>query len=186
MAALRRALLAGARGRVLEIGAGTGLNLQHYGAGVAEIALVEPDALLHRQLRRRLEASGLRGSVEASGAEALPFPEASFDVVVSTLVLCTVPDPAAAVAEIVRVLRPGGQFLFIEHVRGAEGSRVAAWQALLHGAWHAFACGCHANRDTGRLLNDSPFHLSEVVEHRWRGMPPIVQPLIVGAALLDM
>jgi ubiquinone/menaquinone biosynthesis C-methylase UbiE len=181
---MRRALLGRARGSVLEIGAGTGLNLRHYGECVAEIALVEPDALLHRRLRRRLEASGLQGSVIGTGAEALPFPNDSFDAVVSTLVLCTVPNPVTAIAEIVRVLRPGGQLLFIEHVRGVEGSRRASWQARLHGAWHAFACGCNTNRDTQRVLNDSPLQISDVTEDRWRGMPPIVQPLIVGAAIL--
>jgi ubiquinone/menaquinone biosynthesis C-methylase UbiE len=168
----------------LEIGAGTGLNLQHYGADVAGLELLEPDALLHPRLRRRLDASGLRGSVVATGAEALPFLDDSFDAVVSTLVLCTVPDPAAALAEIVRVLRPGGQLLFIEHVRGVDGSHLAKWQARLHGAWHAFACGCNANRDTQRLLDDSPLHVSDLAEDRWRGMPPLVQPLIVGVAVL--
>ncbi|HEV7134282.1 MAG TPA: class I SAM-dependent methyltransferase [Gaiellaceae bacterium] len=182
MAALRRTLLAEAEGRVLEIGAGTGLNLEHYGPAVAEIELLEPDALLHPRLRRRLAAAEVRGSITTSGAEALPFPDASFDAVVSTLVLCTVPDPAAAVAEIVRVLRPGGRFFFIEHVRGIEGSRTAAWQARLHRAWHAFACGCHANRDTRRLIDASPLHVGDVTEGRWRGMPPIVHPLIVGTA----
>jgi SAM-dependent methyltransferase len=101
---------------------------------------------------------------------------------VSTLVLCTVPDAAAAVAEIARVLRPGGQFLFIEHVRSAD-PRLAAWQARLHVVWHAFAHGCNTDRDTRGLLESSPLQVAEVTDRRWRGMPPIVQPLIRGVAI---
>jgi SAM-dependent methyltransferase len=182
MAALRRGLLGRAHGRVLEIGAGTGLNLQYYGERVTDLTLVEPEPFMHSRLRRRLEASGRRGSIEPAGAEALPFPDASFDTVVSTLVLCTVPDAAAAVAEIARVLRPGGQFLFIEHVRSGD-PRLAAWQARLHGVWHAFAHGCNTDRDTRALLERSTLQVSDVTDHRWRGMPPIVAPLIQGVAI---
>ncbi|MDX6470751.1 MAG: hypothetical protein QOF75_2554 [Gaiellaceae bacterium] len=182
MAELRQGLLARAHGRVLEIGAGTGLNLEYYGERVTDLVLVEPESFMHARLRRRLDASGIRGSIEATGAEALPFPDASFDTVVSTLVLCTVPDAAAALAEIARVLRPGGQFLFIEHVRSAD-PRLAAWQARLHVVWHAFAHGCNTDRDTRGLLESSPLQVAEVTDHRWRGMPPIVQPLIRGVAI---
>ena len=183
MATLRQELLSDVEGDVLELGAGTGLNLEFYGAGVRKVVLVEPDVLLHGPLRRRLAQSRLPGVISESAAEALPFPNDSFDVVVSTLVLCTVSDPWAVLAEIARVLRPGGRFLFIEHVIGAEGSRTAAWQLRLHDAWHSFACGCHADRDTRGALDASPLDIVEIAEGKWRGMPPIVQPLIVGSAV---
>lgn len=184
MASLRREHLRGARGRVIEIGAGTGLNVRHYDSGhVSELSLVEPDALLHPRLERRLAASPLTGQVVAATAESLPFADDAVDVVTSTLVLCTVPDPGAALVEIARVLRPGGELRFIEHVAADEGSRLAGWQDRLHRPWHSFACGCHTNRDTRGLIDGSPLSLAEIRTARWRSMPWIVQPLIVGTAV---
>ncbi|HEY5058790.1 MAG TPA: class I SAM-dependent methyltransferase [Gaiellaceae bacterium] len=183
MASLRSAHLGRAHGRVIEIGAGTGLNVPHYdGDRVDELTLVEPEVLLHSRLKQRLAASPLQGRVVAAVAEALPFDEDSFDVAVVTLVLCTVPDPDAALAEIARVLRPGGELLFIEHVTAGAGSRLAAWQDRLHRPWRAVACGCNTNRDTRRLIDDSPLTITEISNERWRSVPAIVQPLIVGSA----
>ena len=113
----RRRLLQEARGRVLEIGAGTGLNLAHYPDELDELLLSEPVGPMARRLESRLRRSGVRGRVLHAGAEALPVATGSIDTVVSTLVLCTVPDPEAALAEIQRVLRPDGRLLFCEHVR---------------------------------------------------------------------
>ena len=172
MAAHRRALLADARGRVLEIGAGTGLNLPHYPEGV-DLVLTEPDPSMLRRLRRR-------SSVVAAPAEALPFADASFDVVVSTMVLCTVADPAAAVREMRRVLRPGGRLLFIEHVR-ADSPRLARWQDRLAAPWRTFAVGCHCNVRTLDLLARE-FRLGPVRRDDWRGMPALVRPLAIGEA----
>src|SRR5215210_3378008 len=116
MAARRRALVAQAHGRVLEIGAGTGLNLRHYPDGL-DLVLTEPDDAMAERLRARVAALGRRAAVVPAGAEALPFADDSFDTIVSTLVLCTVPDQPAALREVARVLRPGGRLLFAEHVR---------------------------------------------------------------------
>ncbi len=183
LAALRAEQVGRAHGRVLELGAGTGLNLRHYDpAAVESLTLVEPDAHMLRRLRARLASSGIPGSVVVAGAEALPFPDDSFDSAVATLVLCTVPDPAAGLAEVARVLRPGGELLFLEHVAAAQGSRAAVWQERLHGPWHAFARGCHTNRDTVALIERSPLALREVRSERWRRMPPIVGPLVLGSA----
>ena len=114
-----------ARGRTLELGAGTGLNLAHYTDAVTELVLTEPDPFMARRLRKRLgsDPSGA-GSVEVveAPAESLPFDDESFDTVVSTLVLCTVDDPARWRAEIARVLRPGGRLLYLEHVRDPAGA----------------------------------------------------------------
>lgn len=182
MAAQRKDLLSLAHGRVIEIGAGTGLNVPHYGDAVSKVTLVEPDPLLHSRLRRRTARAALKAEIVQAGGEALPFESASFDVAVVTLVLCTVPDPKAALEEIARVLRPGGRLLFIEHVAAAPSSRLAAWQHRLHRPWHAFACGCNTNRDTLRLIADSPLSVVEVTTASWRHMPAIVKPLIIGAA----
>jgi ubiquinone/menaquinone biosynthesis C-methylase UbiE len=177
MADRRRRLLATARGRVLEIGAGTGLNLPYYTDAVSELVLTEPEAPMARRLARR---AGGREVVSAR-AEALPFADASFDTVVSTLVLCTVEDPAGALAEARRVLRPGGRLLFIEHVR-AEGG-LARWQDRLAGVWRHVGNGCHANRDTLTTLSANGFAVSDVETATWRKMPRLVRPLILGYAV---
>jgi SAM-dependent methyltransferase len=175
MAAHRRALLAPLHGRVLEIGAGTGLNLRHYPDAVEELVLTEPEPAFHARLRRRAPAA-----VVAAPAEALPFDDASFDFVVSTLVLCTVADPAAAVRELRRVLRPGGRLVFIEHVR-AESPRLAHWQDRLARPWRAFAAGCRCNQPTLDVLGRE-LHVGRVTRAGWRGMPALVRPLAIGEA----
>jgi SAM-dependent methyltransferase len=124
MADRRRALLAGAEGRVLELGAGTGLNVPHYPAAVRELVLSEPEPAMRAALERRVARAGHAAQVGPAPAEALPFADDSFDTVVSTMVLCTVHDLAAAIAETQRVLRPGGRLLFIEH--GSPAGRIAS------------------------------------------------------------
>ena len=178
---LRRETLATARGRVLEIGAGTGLNLKLYPGAVTAITLAEPDAPMAARLRRRVSGASHPVEVVQAPAEQLPFADGSFDTVVSTLVLCTVADMAASLREIGRVLAPGGQLLFVEHVRAGHG-RLVRWQERLHEPWRRFACGCHCNRDTAVALRDNGFAVERVQEHRWRRMPRIVQPLLAGIA----
>jgi ubiquinone/menaquinone biosynthesis C-methylase UbiE len=175
MADRRRRLLATAQGRVLEIGAGTGLNLPYYTDAVSELVLTEPEA----PMARRLEKHGRE--VVRARAETLPFPDASFDTVVSTLVLCTVDDPVRALAEARRVLRPGGRLLFIEHVR-AEGA-LADWQDRLAGVWRRIGNGCHANRDTLTALSANGFAVNDVETATWRKMPRLIRPLILGHAV---
>jgi SAM-dependent methyltransferase len=179
MAARRRALLSSARGRVLELGAGTGLNLSHYPA-VAELVLTEPDHAMRGRLARRVAKSRRPARVVAAGAEALPFADASFDTVVSTLVLCTVQDLDAALAEVRRVLAPGGRLLLIEHVR-ASSSRLERWQDRLAGPWGAFADGCRCNQPTVERLEAAGLRV-DLQPDRWRGMPALVAPLVVGTA----
>src|SRR5690242_16890634 len=140
----RAELLAQARGRTLELGAGTGLNLPHYGD--VELILLEPDPAMRARLARRTSAQVL-----AAGAEDIPLDDGSVDTVVATLVLCTVDDPQATLAEIARVLKPDGQLLLIEHVR-AHARRLARWQDRLETPWRHFAVGCRCNRSTGELL----------------------------------
>jgi ubiquinone/menaquinone biosynthesis C-methylase UbiE len=181
--ALRSELLASARGRTVEIGAGTGLNLPHYRSDVDDLVLLEPDAAMRARLERRLENSGQAGRVIDAPAEYLPFADGSVDTVVSTFVLCTVDAPDRALQEIHRILRPDGQFLFIEHVR-SETPRLARWQDRLVRPWRRFARGCRCNRATAALIEHSGFELEQVHEASWHVMPPIVRPLVVGRATI--
>jgi ubiquinone/menaquinone biosynthesis C-methylase UbiE len=181
MARRRGNLLAQARGRVLELGAGTGLNLRHYPEDLGELVLTEPAAPMVTRLKRRVRRSGRDWTVVVAAAEALPFEDDSFDTVVSTLVLCTVDDPRRAIEEIARVLRPGGRLLFLEHVR-SDSRRLARWQDRLHRPWHAFAAGCNANRPTVELLRQSALRVGEVGRDRWSWMPALVHPLAIGRA----
>lgn len=182
MRARRRGLLSQARGRTLEIGSGTGLNLPLYPDDVDELILAEPDGAMRARLEKRLDRSGRRARVIEAPAERLPFADGSVDTVVSTLVLCTVAAPDLALREIARVLRPGGQLLFIEHVR-ADSPVLARWQDRLAGPWSHFACGCRCDRATEPLIAACGFRLESVSAAPWHAMPPIVRPLITGRAL---
>jgi ubiquinone/menaquinone biosynthesis C-methylase UbiE len=167
---------------VLEIGAGTGLNLRHYPDSLEEIVFAEPEEPMARRLERKLATAGRRGKVVRVPAEALPFEDDSFDTAVCTLVLCTVSDPMRALSELARVLRPGGQLLFLEHVR-AETPRLARWQDRLSGAWRRFGHGCNCNRETAALIEASPLSLERIEHGEIPKALPIVRPMIVGRAL---
>lgn len=177
----RAALLSQARGKVLELGAGTGLNLPYYPDRLDELVLTEPSPPMVAKLERRAKQYGTTSSVMVAEAERLPFEDDRFDTVVSTLVLCTVNEPRQAIDEIARVLRPGGNLLFLEHVR-ADSRRLARWQDRLHRPWHAFAAGCNANRPTVDLLRESPLRVEAVERERWSWMPALVHPLAIGTA----
>jgi ubiquinone/menaquinone biosynthesis C-methylase UbiE len=181
--ARRRDLLASAEGHTLELGAGTGLNLEHYPSAVTDLVLTEPDPHMEKRLRRRADAGDRSVEVVQAPAERLPFDDASFDTAVLTLVLCTVPNPAAALAEVSRVLRPGGRLLFLEHIRSTE-PRVARWQDRLERPWRFIGDGCHCNRDTLATIEASPLSVEQVERDRLPKSPPIVRPLIVGSARL--
>jgi ubiquinone/menaquinone biosynthesis C-methylase UbiE len=177
----RRQLLASARGRVLEIGAGTGLNLDQYPDAVDELLLSEPVPPMAERLRKRLLESGRRGEVLDARAEQLPVPDASVETVVSTMVLCTVGDPAGALAEIKRVLKPDGRFLFCEHVR-SDSPRLERWQRRLAGPWAGFAEGCRCDQPTLELIQRE-LRLERVERESWRRMPSLVRPLVIGEAV---
>ena len=177
----RHRLLSAAEGRTLEVGAGTGLNVEHYPDAVTELVLTEPYGPMAGQLRGRIARSRPGAEVVEAPVEELPFPDDSFDTVVSTLVLCTAPDPTAALDEVERVLRPGGTVLFLEHVRSVD-QRIARWQDRLHRPWQFLGHGCHCNRDTLATLNASGLDVIAVSHDRMPKAPPIVRPLIVGSA----
>ncbi|MFJ8602407.1 class I SAM-dependent methyltransferase [Streptomyces shenzhenensis] len=181
LGALRQDLLGRACGRTVELGSGTGLNLRYYPSDLDELILTEPGAAMRGRLARRLRRNRRRVRVLDATAERLPFTNETVDTVVSTLVLCTVDAPDQALREVGRVLRPGGRLLFLEHVR-SRSPRLALWQDRLAGPWRRFAEGCHCNRATDELIRACGLELEYAVEASWRGMPPIVRPLIVGVA----
>jgi ubiquinone/menaquinone biosynthesis C-methylase UbiE len=177
----RENLLRAASGRVLEIGGGTGANLPFYGQGVTELTLAEPEPPMMRQLRRKLDGYRIPTTILSAPAEQLPVPAETFDCVVSTLVLCTVPDPARALAEVRRVLKDRGQFLFIEHVR-SEDPGLARWQDRLRRPWAWFGHGCQCNRNTLETIRSAGFSVSRLECLELPKAPPICRPLVIGNA----
>ena len=180
----RRALISSARGSTLELGAGTGLNLAHYGPEVEDLVLLEPDPHMASKLEERLRAAGRpRTRIVTGSAHRLPFGDASFDTVVGTLVLCTIPDPERALSEVARVLRPGGRLLFLEHVRSGDPG-LARWQDRLRPVWSFVAGGCQCNRDTLDTLERSPLEVATARPGRIPKASPIVRPSVEGEAHL--
>jgi SAM-dependent methyltransferase len=180
---MRRELLAEASGRTIDLGAGTGVNAGLFPAQVTELVLAEPDPHMLKKLRAKLPIEGRNISAVQAPAEKLPFDDDSFDTAVFPLVLCTVPDPSAALAEAARVLRPGGRLLFVEHVR-AEDVGLARWQDRLEKPWRFLADGCHCNRDTVATIEASPLELERVERGDLPKALPLVRPLARGSAAL--
>jgi ubiquinone/menaquinone biosynthesis C-methylase UbiE len=176
----RRKVLSGARGRTIDIGAGTGANLGLFPAET-EVVMAEPDPHMTKRLRQKLAEFGSKVELVEAGAEELPFEDSSFDTAVFTLVLCTVPDPHTALAEAARVLKPGGQLLFVEHVRAVDPG-VARWQDRLETPWRVFADGCRCNRDTVANIEASPLTLESVERGELPKSPPITKPMAWGRA----
>lgn len=183
MREIRRETLAVARGRTIDIGAGTGLNVELYPEGVTELVLAEPDEHMLNRLRPKVPTWGRDVDVAQAPADRLPFEDDSFDTAVFTLVLCTVPDPAAALKETARVLKPGGELLFVEHVRSPEPG-LARWQDRLERPWRFLGDGCHCNRDTVATIEASPFQVERVERGELPKAPPLVRPLVHGSARL--
>jgi ubiquinone/menaquinone biosynthesis C-methylase UbiE len=171
LGAMRGRALAGLHGDVLEIGAGTGANFAHYPAGVRVTAL-EPDPFMLRRAREKLSRLGRSDiKLEERQAEELP-PDAKFDAVVSTLVLCTVDDVDRSLAEIQRVLRPGGELRFIEHVR-AQGL-VGRMQDIIKPVWGYFGAGCKPNRRTATALQQAGFEVTISERRKLMGFAPLL------------
>ena len=170
-------------GRTVEIGSGTGLNLPHYPPDLDDLTLAEPDPGMRSRLDKKLMDGARQAHLIDAPAERLPYADGSVDTIVSTFVLCTVDAPDAALREIVRVLHPAGQLLFIEHVR-SDSPSLARWQDRLAEPWRRFGRGCRCNRPTTDTIAAAGFVLDDVQEASWRGMPPIVRPLVAGRAHL--
>src|SRR5690348_5764406 len=155
----RARLLSAAAGATLEIGAGTGLNLEHYPEAVTRLVLVEPDRHMRRRLGKRLEGLDRSAEIVDASVERLPFPDATFDTAVVTYVLCSVPDQGEALVEIARVLKPNGRFLFLEHVRSAD-PRLARRQDRIRPLYNLV--GCNPNRDTLARIESSTLTVESV------------------------
>lgn len=179
-AELKRKLLANVRGRVLEIGVGTGLSFPHY-PPVEALVAVDPSEPMLRRARHRAAGLGREVELVEAPAEALPFESDSFDTVVSLAVLCTVDDQARALSEVRRVLRPGGRLVFLEHVRSAD-PKLASWQDRLERPWGWFAGGCHPNRQTLEAIEAAGFDVIELEREDLPDIPRLVKPNIMGVA----
>ena len=182
----RARLLGDLTGKVLEIGAGTGLNLEHYPETVTRLVLAEPDIHMRKRLERHVETHSRRCgqiSVMDAGAEYLPFPDRVFDAVVSTLVLCSVEDPPSAVSEIRRVLKPGGKLFFIEHVAAEQPSRRAVWQWRIEPIWRRVAGNCHVTRDTASVIEDGGLEIEHIDDVRLPKAAPFLRPAVRGYAV---
>jgi SAM-dependent methyltransferase len=181
---LRAEMLAGVSGRVIEVGAGNGLNFAHYPASVTEVVAVEPEPYLRHRAAEAAEDAPVPVTVLDGVADALPSPDGAFDVAVASLVLCSVPDQAVALAELRRVLRPGGELRFYEHVLatgrlGTVQRRLDGW-----GVWPRLTGGCHGARDTAAAIVRAGFSIE-----RCRRFPfavgPVAVPHILGTARRD-
>jgi ubiquinone/menaquinone biosynthesis C-methylase UbiE len=176
----RHDLISALEGDVLEVGAGTGLNLPHY-EKARRVVAVEPDASMARRLHNRVAEASVPVDVVSGSAESLAFPDGSFDTVVVTFVLCSVPDPPAALAEVRRVLAPGGRLVLLEHVRG-EG-RVADWQDRVTPLHRRFLGNCHLNRETRAAVEAAGFDATDVRPTRIPGSHALVRSGIQGVAI---
>jgi ubiquinone/menaquinone biosynthesis C-methylase UbiE len=177
----REALLTIASGDVLEIGGGTGANLPFYNGDVHTLTITEPEKPMVRRLEKRIQEFKPDAKLLRAPAEDLPFNDESFDVLVSTLVLCTVDDQPRALRELRRVLRAGGKLLFMEHVR-SDDEKVARWQDRLLPLNVRLMHGCHCNRPTLDSIRAAGFEVTKIEHGTITHAPPFVRPLIVGVA----
>jgi ubiquinone/menaquinone biosynthesis C-methylase UbiE len=179
----RRAMLAGLKGRVIEVGSGPGMNFAHYPDTVDYVLAVEPEVHMRKLSKRKAESVGVSVDVVEGFAGSLPVEDGSFDAAVSSMVMCSVPDQAQAFAELYRVVRPGGELRFYEHVR-AFHRPLAAAQDFVNRFWPRFTGGCNCNRDTLSSIKEAGFVVEECRQFYFLPCPVVapVAPLILGRA----
>jgi ubiquinone/menaquinone biosynthesis C-methylase UbiE len=180
----KKILFSEIRGNVLEIGAGTGINLSYMPREV-DWTGIEPNPHMHRYIFEKAAFLGMEVDVRTERAESLSLPGDLYDVVICTLVLCSVPDPSAALKQVLRVLKPGGKMLFIEHVAASEGAMLRSAQRAIRPLWRMLAGGCHPDRETGRLIMAAGFS-SVDIEPFEASLPwtiRIIKPHIMGSAV---
>lgn len=182
VAAHRQELLAGAKGDILEIGFGTGLNLPHYPAHVRRIGAIDPNPGMHRKAARRIEQTTIEVDKRLAASEQLPFDEATFDCVVSTFTLCSVGDAARSLAEVYRVLRPGGSFLLLEHGLCPD-PKVQKWQRRLTWLERRVAGNCHLDRNIQAIVATQPFTNIDLTKFYLEQLPRTHGYAYQGAAI---
>lgn len=175
----KRSLFANLQGKVLEIGPGTGPNLPYYPKDIHWIG-IEPNPHMHSYVHKQADKLGLNIDLRIGNAEWLDAEDNSIDTVVSTLVLCSVPNIDYTLQAILRVLKPGGRFLFIEHVAAPQGTLLRQVQSTMSPIWKVIGDGCHPDRETGRALENAGF--TSVNYERFDAQLPIVSPHIIGVA----
>jgi ubiquinone/menaquinone biosynthesis C-methylase UbiE len=178
----RRELLAHASGDVVEIGFGTGLNLPYYPEQVRKLTAVDPNPGMHRLAQKRVGRSGVEVDQRVLSGERLPFEDNCFDCAVSTFTLCSIENVSQALAEVYRVLKPGGRFLFLEHGSAPE-PKVQKWQRRLNWLQMRLADGCHLDRNMKELVAAQPFSPVEVEEFYLEGTPKTHGYLYRGLAV---
>ena len=180
----RKALLSAARGRVLEIGVGSGANFPFYTDAAAEIHGIEPArALLDEAMANAaLQANPQRFHLLEAGAEALPYPDNHFDTVVACLVFCTIPDANSAAREVLRVLKPAGELLVLEHVAHQQ-PLCRRGQKMIEPVWTPLACGCHLSRNTMQLFEKTGFDVSRLRQWQHPKIPKLAGFMLSGTAL---
>ena len=178
----RAELLRELSGAVLEVGAGTGVTLAHYPATLTRLVLCEPDPHMRRKLAEKITASGAKAEVCDAELEHLPFADASFDAVVGSLVLCSVRDQSAALAEIARVLKPGGRLVFLEHVAADGRPERLKWQRRIEPVWKHLMGNCHLTRRTEAAITAAGLRIERIQRESIRKALPIVRPSIRGVA----
>jgi SAM-dependent methyltransferase len=181
----RRELLAGLSGRVIEIGAGNGINFANYPAEVTEVVAVEPEAYLRDKAAQAAASAPVPVTVVDGLADALPAEDARFDAAVTSLVLCSVPDQARALAEVARVLKPGGELRFYEHIL-SQDPKVARLQNRIEPVWRFCGGGCHPNRDTPAAIEAAGFRMESSRRFPFKPGPlmTVVEPHVIGTARL--
>jgi len=176
-------LLQQVSGEVLEVGAGTGANIKLYSADVTQLVVTEPDEHMRKFLKEKIGNQQLENvSVTSGAADQIEAADESFDYVVSSLVCCSVMDLEACLREIRRVLRPGGGFVFLEHVAAADGSSRRRWQNIINPVWKTFMGNCHLNRETESAIVSEGFDIVQIDRESMRKALPIVRPMIRGIA----
>lgn len=180
----RRRLLDGLSGRVVEVGAGSGSNFPFYPAAVTAVDAVEPEPYLRSRAEQAAASAPVPVTIHAATASSLPFPDASFDAGVFCLVLCTVPSPSQALAEMFRILRPGGELRFYEHVAAPPGATLGRVQKAADTVWPRLFGGCHTHRDTVAAIRDAGFAIERVKDLSFTvaGVPTPITPHAAGIA----
>lgn len=182
----RLSLLGNLSGKVLEIGCGTGLNLEYYPDTVTQLTLLEPDANMRKKLHEKINVrknSNIKIEILDYAAESISLPNDSYDAVVSTLVLCSVKNQNKVLTEVHRILHPGGKFVFIEHIAATNKPDRLKWQRRLEPLWKIIACNCHLTRPTEKAITQAGFSFDEITHQSMRGVPAIARPSIKGIAV---